>query len=376
MAGCFHPSPEVAVPPDAFDAWQNRTRFGSLDGLRFLCIAAVLWQHYSLGAPLASFPMLAQRGFLGVDFFFVLSGFLITTLLLRETTRTGSFSLRQFYIRRALRILPVYYLVLGIAATTYIVIKGQTEYLGLVPFYLLFLVNFLTLDIPLLAPTWSLSVEEQFYVAWPLVLRLLPRRAALPVLGLLVAANVAGIMGAFAPLGLHGFDWGPLHVALPNATYAPILMGAALALVLDRRDGFARMARLFGSRAAAPVLLALLVGLMAVLPADLRGLPNLSLHLVMTATLAALVLREDNGLAAILRLRPLARLGEISYGVYLYHLFGLHIAHAILGRLGVESPWAVLVTYVVISFAMAEISFRSLETWVRRFRPKSGVKSA
>lgn len=360
------------MPPDSFDAWQSRARFGSLDGLRFLCIAAVLWHHSPIGGPL---PLLAQRGFLGVDFFFVLSGFLITTLLLREESRNGrqagSFSLRQFYVRRALRILPPYLLVVGIAAGVYILVKGQTEYLVLLPFYLLFMANFLKDDIPLLSPTWSLSVEEQFYLAWPLALRLVPRRAVLSVLGLLVAVNVMGVMGAFAPLGLVAFDWGPLHVALPNATYAPILMGAGLALILDRRAGFFAMTRLFGARAAAPALLAFLLLLMAILPSDLRGLPNLALHLTMTAALAALVLREDNGLAWVLRLRPLARMGEISYGVYLYHLFALHIAQGILGRIGIEAPWAILGSYVTISFLMAEISFRTLETWVRRFRPGS-----
>ncbi|NBZ89670.1 acyltransferase family protein [Stagnihabitans tardus] len=360
------------MPPDAFETWQNKSRFAALDGLRFLCIAAVLWHHYPLGAAMADLPPLAQRGFLGVDFFFVLSGFLITTLLLREEARAGGFSLRNFYIRRALRILPPYLLVVGVAAGGYIVIKGQTEYLALLPFYLLFLANFLQEDIPLLAPTWSLSVEEQFYLLWPLALRLVPRRAALPVLGVLVAANVAGIMGAFAPLGLEPFALGPLWIALPNATYAPILMGAALALILDRRAGFAALSFALGSRAAAPVLMAGLVLLVMILPGDLRGWPNLALHLGMTATLAALVLREDNGLAGVLHWRPLARLGEISYGVYLYHLFALHITHAVLGRLGADAPGLVLVTYAALSFLMAEISFRTLETWVRRFRPKAG----
>ena len=370
------PRSSDAPPSDAFRAWQGSSRFGALDGLRALCIAAVLWHHYPLGAAMADLPLLAQRGFLGVDFFFVLSGFLITTLLLREEARAGGFSLRGFYIRRGLRILPPYLLVVGVAAGGYIVLKGQTEYLALVPFYLLFLANFLQEDIPLLAPTWSLSVEEQFYLAWPLALRLLPRRLALPVLGLLVAVNVAGAMGALAPLGLEPFALGPLWIALPNATYAPILMGAGLALILDRPAGFAVLARALGSRAAAPILMAVLVVLLVVLPADLRGLPNLAIHLVMTATLAALVLREDNGLARPLHWRPLhwrplARLGEISYGVYLYHLFALHIAHALLGTLGITAPGLVLVTYAGLSFLMAEISFRTLETWVRRFRPKT-----
>jgi peptidoglycan/LPS O-acetylase OafA/YrhL len=351
-----------------FVAFLARGRFGSLDGLRFLCILAVLWHHGPIWEALPNGPQLLGRGFLGVDFFFVLSGFLITTLLLREQAARGRFSLRGFYWRRFLRIVPVYFLVVTAASVWFVVLRGQGQYAGLVPFYYLFLANFLTSHVPLLAPTWSLSVEEQYYLVWPFLLSLLPTRRVLPVLGLLVVVNLAGIMGAFAPLGLHAVDIGPLHLALPNATYAPILLGSALSVLLRRPRGFAGFQAAFGSRLAAPVLLALLLVLVAVLPADLRGLPNLALHLVMTALLAALVLREDNGLAAILRLRPLARVGEISYGIYLYHLIGVQVASMLLARLGMGSPWAVLIVYPLISILIAEISFRSLETWVRRYR--------
>ncbi|MGV8988695.1 MAG: acyltransferase family protein [Cypionkella sp.] len=356
------------VPAADFAAFRARNRYGSLDGLRFLCIVAVLWHHGPIWGALANGPRILGRGFLGVDFFFVLSGFLITTLLLREQAFRGRFSLRAFYWRRFLRIIPVYFLLVSAASVWFVLVKGQGQYAQLVPFYYLFLANFLTADIPLLAPTWSLSVEEQYYFIWPLLLGLLPSRTVLPVLGLLVAVNVAGIMGAFAPLGIHAIDIGPLHLALPAATYAPILMGSALAVILRGPQGFAWCHAVLGSRAAAPALLALLLVLVSVLPADLRGLPNLAIHLVMTALLAALVLREDNGLAAVLRLRPVARVGEVSYGIYLYHLIGLQLATMLMPRLGLGMPWAVQIVYPLISILIAEISYRSLEAWVRRYR--------
>lgn len=87
----------------------SQRHFGSLDGLRCLCIIAVLWHHAPV-TEVVQQPLLLRRGFVGVDFFFVLSGFLITTLLLREESSTGRISLRGFYFRRALRILPVYFL--------------------------------------------------------------------------------------------------------------------------------------------------------------------------------------------------------------------------------------------------------------------------
>lgn len=355
-------------PSVAFADYAGRDRFGALDGLRCLCILAVIWHHGPVWDAMAPPPLVLTRGFLGVDFFFVLSGFLITTLLLRETARKGHFSLRDFYRRRLLRIVPVYFFVVTAVSAYFILIKGQWQHAVLVPYYYLFLANFLTSDIPLLTPTWSLSVEEQYYMVWPLLLLILPGRAVLPVLGLLIALNVAGIMGLFALFGLQAPAIGPLRIALPNATYAPILMGSALALLLDDRRGFSTLFRLFGHRLAPLALLLAVIGLAAVLPMDLRGLPNLVLHLAMTACLASLVLREDHVLAKVLAFAPVARVGTISYGIYLYHLIGLHMATVLMGLLGMASPWALLLVYTVASIVISEISYRSLEAWFRRLR--------
>lgn len=196
------PAPDLArTTAEAFAAYRATLRFSCLDGLRFFCILAVLWHHGPVHTAMADPAPILGRGFLGVDFFFVLSGFLITTLLLREEARTGYFSLRGFYWRRILRIVPVYFFVVTLCSVYYVLVRGETQYAGLVPFYYLFLSNFLVTDIPLLAPTWSLAVEEQYYLLWPLLLVALPRRWILPVLGGLIAVNVAGIVGAFAPLG-------------------------------------------------------------------------------------------------------------------------------------------------------------------------------
>lgn len=361
-------STDVSQP---YEGYRTRGRFGSLDGLRFLCIAAVLWHHSPVLGTIADPAIILLRGFLGVDFFFVLSGFLITTLLLREERRDGSFSLAGFYIRRARRILPVYFFVVALAAGWFILVKGETRYLQALPAYIFFLANFLTEPIPLLAPTWSLAVEEQYYLVWPLLLMILPRPAILPVLAGLIVINVMGIMGGFAPLGIRAFDWGPFTFALPNATYAPILIGSVLAILMQNPVAFATLYRLFGHRWSAPVLLALVVLLAAILPTDLRGLPNLALHLTMAAALASLTLREDNGLAPLLQWRPLARVGETSYGIYLYHLITLHVANLVLGRLGVDSVWIIAIVYALLSVAVAEISFRTLEAWFRPSKPRA-----
>lgn len=311
-----------------------------------------------------------RRGFLGVDFFFVLSGFLITTLLLRETQTNGRFSLRGFYWRRMLRIIPVYFLVVTAVAFYYIGIKGETGYLDQLPYYYIFLSNFLMSDIPLLAPTWSLSVEEQYYLVWPLMLLVLPGRAILPALILLIGVNVVAVLGFLSPLGIRAFEWDALRVAMFSATYAPILIGSVIAVILHRPQGFAILFQLFSHPFACLGSFVLLGLLVQVLPTDLRGLPNLTIHLVMAASLIGIVVREDNVLRPILTLRPVARIGEISYGVYLYHLIALHGANIILMRLNITNGWTVLALYFLLSVVISELSFRTFERFFMGFRQK------
>lgn len=367
----LYPDPDTgalnqsAAANGAYDAYLGRTRFGSLDGLRFLCILAVIWHHSTWWTIMTDRPRILERGFVGVDFFFVLSGFLITTLLLREARATGRFSLTGFYWRRALRILPVYYFVVTLVALYYIGVKGLTDYLNILPYYYVFLSNFLDDHIPLLSPTWSLAVEEQYYLIWPLVLISLPRRLVLPALALAIAANVLVAAGAF---GLTAASLGPLRFGLPNSTYAPILIGSALAVLLDRRDSFAGLWPVLGQPVAGPLAFGLILVLLQAMPEDLRGWPNLAMHLAMAAALAALVMREDHPMASALRWRPVARVGEISYGIYLYHLIALHIATVALAKAGVSAAPVILVCYAVLSVLIAELSDRTLERFFRGLR--------
>ena len=349
-------------PIDHFTRYKSTPRFASLDGLRFLCIAAVLWHHspmlHEWGAVLFS------RGHLGVHMFFVLSGFLITTLLLREEEQHGRFSLPAFFWRRALRILPVYLLVVTVAAAYDIVLRGNTDNLALLPYYYLFLSNFIAgTDIGFLAPTWSLALEEQYYLIWPLILLLVPRRWIVPVLLGLIALNVAGAMGAFGTL-----PFGPLALGLYIPTYAPILMGSLVAILLHGRAGFHALYRLAGFAHAPLVWLGLLVLASAVLPRELSGAQNLLLHVLMCLWLAALVVREDHVMAPALTLPPIARIGQISYGIYLYHLFALAVAYQVTDLFGLSQTAWILPLMAALSIVMAEISFRTYEAWFMGLR--------
>jgi len=357
--------------PITHDRYMATRHFGSLDGLRFICIAAVIWHHGPSREELRGVSVLFARGHVGVDFFFVLSGFLITTLLLREETAKGNFSLRAFYWRRILRIVPIYFLVVTVAAFYAIVIQGNTDQLGILPYYYLFLSNFLVgEDIGFLSMTWSLAVEEQYYMLWPALLLLLPRRWIVKILVILIAINVLAAMEAFRLIGIYPIDVGHLRLQISGATYAPILMGSLAAILLHRPTGFAALRPLTGFRGAAVVwFIAVLVALGG-FPGALEGLPNLVMHGFMTLMLISLVIREDNEMAPLMKLRPIARIGQISYGIYLYHLFALVIVTKLLEAMGINGTGLVIPLYFALSVGMAEISFRTYEAWFMRFRHK------
>ncbi|MBT8424509.1 MAG: acyltransferase [Silicimonas sp.] len=365
---------DSAEPSEAYRRYREKTVFGSLDGLRCLCIALVLWHHRPfLFSDATELPRILSRGFTGVDFFFVLSGFLITTLLLREEDRNGRFSLTGFYRRRFFRIIPLYFLVVTVCAVWWIGVRGQGEWWGYLPYYYGFLANFLDGDIPLLAPTWSLSVEEQYYLIWPALLLLIPMlKWRVPLVTGLIVAIYATAEGFLPWLAVA--ETARARIVLPDPAYGAILIGSLVALVLHRPKGFGVVWRVLGHRASPLVLMLALMAAWQFLPVDLLGWPGLVMHLLMAGVLTGLVLREDHVLADALRWRPVARVGEISYGLYLWHLFGLHIgfeAAKYLGFQGLVAGWVALPIYLAAAVVIAEISFRWFESYFLRLKSKS-----
>ena len=357
--------PETPLTADTgFAAWRSRTHFAGLDGLRFFAILGVLFVHSPLVTLWGPHWRFFGRGFLGVDFFFVISGFLITTLLLREEDRTGRISLKGFYWRRALRILPLFLLVVTATGGYYVFVKRAPGAGELWPFYYLFLSTFLEHHIPTLSPTWSLSVEEQYYMLWPLLLMLAPRRWLLWGIAAFAVIYVTAVESGVA---YRTWNLGPLDIRFSKLTYTAILLGAGLALLLHRRESFGLLWRVLGWRWA-PVFWAGVVLLeFATFPTTVQGLPQLVIHLSMAAFIGSVVIREDGPLMPVLRFAPLVRVGQVSYGIYLLHMSADHVARALTGRLlgAPEDHLALFIPlYWGLAWAMAEISFRLYE---RRF---------
>jgi peptidoglycan/LPS O-acetylase OafA/YrhL len=289
---------------------EERQYFPALDGVRALAILQVLALH---GA--RSF---VPGGFLGVDLFFTLSGYLITSVLLVDHERRGRVDLRRFWARRARRILPPLAVLLVVALLLWQGLPEPKPSLLRAAAPALFYVGNLQASIDAsqlgaLLHTWSLSTEEQFYVAWPLFLVALlrwPRSTALRVLCLVIAlaaASRALLMGTMA-----GNYYSPL------ARVDELLVGCALAVV--PRTWLERARPLY--RATAVVFLAACPWLLLTATADSRAMFAGGFTLYALGAAALLAVASDPSPTFVQRAlaqRWLVALGKRSYGVYLFH---------------------------------------------------------
>jgi peptidoglycan/LPS O-acetylase OafA/YrhL len=335
--------------------------FGSLDGVRGLCILAVVWHHATPAIP----GEFVQRGFLGVDMFFVLSGFLIVTLLLRERDRMGAISLKKFYARRMLRIFPIYYLLLFLLLSYYLITKPASstarEYYLALPFLLTYSSNWVHIQAHNVGIMWSLATEEQFYMGWPMIEKLLRP------LGIAVVLVVVLFVNQLINFGVLDGFFAALYGKKPDllildATFTPIALGVVLAHVLNTRRTFDTLYQLVGHCVSSLVLAAVLLALIIVSPSDISGLPRLLIQLTMTLVLAALVVREDHWARPVLTFRPLAYMGMISYGMYIYHMCVIHPVSIAFERLGGSlQSFGFFVAALVATTAVAGLSYWFME---------------
>lgn len=342
----------------------DQRRFGSLDGVRALSILGVIWHHAARGQKLPFAEQAAQ----GVPLFFAISGFLITTLLLREKAETGTISMTGFYARRSLRIFPLYYTVLVIYVLLVAFVEENADdkahFYDNLPYYLTYTSNWFVRagNRTIFVFSWSLATEEQFYLVWPSVERW-TRNRWLPVslsLGLIVLWTL--VIYNVVPL-----DGVPRTMVLSVAP--AICFGVLLAhLLYDSR-----------TRPLAQKILAL--WFMA--PASLVGVvlslfygPELVSYALMALLVGACVANERNGLAWLLAWRPLASLGRVSYGVYLFNMICINLVEKVThaGPL-VVFPIAVLFTWALAwcSFEFYESRFLALRD---RFRWSPPVSAA
>jgi peptidoglycan/LPS O-acetylase OafA/YrhL len=312
---------------------------------------------------------LLANGFIGVDVFFGLSGFLITTLLYEEWEQTGSISFRHFYERRARRLLPALFMLVGAFALLYVLLHPFTGWpLGRrVLTTVLFANNWVAglghqHALGALTPTWSLAQEEQFYLVWPVLLwgmlRLGMRPAA--VVALLVFA-IAGLVQS-VPHVKHALPAYSQYFS-PLDRSAELLLGCAAAVMWRNRF----VPRPLQWRLTAWLLLAAFLFVLF----D-ESLPARSTYLAAVAVavplMVSLLSATESMLSRALALRPLRYLGRISYGLYLCNLL-IHnlLTHYVPGR----SQYFYAPIVIVSSIVVAGLSWHLVESKVIRWgRPK------
>lgn len=356
----------------------------ALDGLRGLAVAGVLLYHADVLTGAGSY---LPGGYLGVDLFFVLSGFLITALLLAEVEGTGSISLRGFWARRARRLLPALFgLLAGVVAYSKLwatpIDLEEIRGAGLAA--LVYVSNWRDIlhgvsywDISKspspLQHLWSLAIEEQFYVLWPLAVVVATRGrsatvAARRTMNLAIGGAAAALL-AWLVLNLVGVSDVRLYEGTDTRAFG-LLLGAALGSwwQLERRRG-GEPSRLARALVTAGPAAALALG---VAWAMLDGQSPLLLKggLPVCSVLAAVVIGASvvpgggvAGLDRILRLKPLTGLGQISYGLYLWHWPVFLVLTEV--RVGIGGWWLLFLRIDVALF-LALLSYHLIEKGIRR----------
>ena len=289
----------------------------SLDGVRAIAVLLVMVGHLGL----------VYAGGLGVDTFFVLSGYLITAILVSEFSATGQISLKKFYARRALRILPAVILLL-LALNIFVTISQPSDQAATLRWdslgALFYVANWLRAfgrDLGILGHLWSLSIEEQFYLLWPVTLGfLLSRKLSMNQMILVVALAVilVNLDRFYLYHGSRSFN--RIYNGLDTRADA-LLIGCALGL--SGFDLFSRrIVGLLGLIGAAFVACVLFRGYPV--PTDFQVPFGLTIGGTLFAlgvvfALAAILANRESIFAKALRVPPLAWTGRLSYGLYLWH---------------------------------------------------------
>ncbi|HET7305416.1 MAG TPA: acyltransferase family protein [Segeticoccus sp.] len=353
----------------------RRGTIHGLDGLRALAIVGVLVYHLRSD----SLP----GGYLGVDVFFVVSGFLITTLLLRELRDNGRLDLPHFWLRRARRLLPALVLVvvtsivLGFAVGDDLLVHIGRQTFGALTFSNNWVEiaagsSYFAHTSPLLFMNfWSLAVEEQFYLIWPLALALVVAAARSTAVRVRIALLLA-LASAVAMAVLFQFGAEPTRVYYGTDTHLfGLMIGAALAFAwaaperpLESRQW---------QRVRMPVAVVSLVGLLLLMRTleqssvlTFRG--GIVLASLLTAGVIAALLGPDSLLRRVLDLPPVVWVGQRSYGIYLWHWPMILVVQAALPAAAPDTAmsWAGRGVALALTLVLSWASYRWLEVPVRR----------
>ncbi len=342
-----------------------------LNGLRAISILLVILAHMDLLARIPNTPFVVNHlwpifsGETGVMIFFVLSGFLITSILIHEKKKTGKINIKYFFIRRFLRLLPPLVLFYGaiilIAVMDWIPIPTESILYAIFYSYNFVPNQFYVYE---LGHIWSLSVEEQFYFTWPFLMLFISRLRTYFII--ITAILILSIVAIYLYPTIAALDnYKPMRFFIP--AIMPIMIGCAGALMLFKMNG---MAESLSQKSSLVFVIGLsLFCIPIILPELLLPMCQFFQSLGIILLIFWISLNQESVLVRLLEFKPLNYIGLISYGLYIFQ--GLFLRTGGGGESWIHQiPWN-----VTLSFAAAILSYELLEKRVLKLKRKFSLKN-
>jgi peptidoglycan/LPS O-acetylase OafA/YrhL len=369
---------------------KHKVYFPNLNGLRFIAVMLVIVFHiegykslFKMQDSRISVPFIALSGPIGVIFFFVLSGFLITYLLLSEENLFQEINIGKFYTRRMLRIWPLYFLILVLAFfilpnIDIFILPGYGKdaiYSNLVWKILLYVLLFPNLAcvmlsaVPYATHIWSIGTEEQFYLAWPLLLRYIKRRRRLLMAVIIIAYVAIAILlnshytdGLWRRDVMRGF-WSRFNIDC-------MAIGGIFALLYFQKSKFLKVFQNTTLFYCTVALVLLLFGM---------GFHFRYFHNEVYGLLFGIIILNfatNHTIKISLEYKVLHYLGRISYGLYMYHPIAIILAFAICRGINLSTNWVIYPLAVLLTIGFAALSYHYFEAFFLKFKKKfSNIKS-
>lgn len=372
---------------------KEKVYFPNLNGIRFFAALLVIIHHieqykdiHELPSYWDKIPFIEIIGRLGVTLFFVLSGFLITYLLLSEEKAFGAISIKKFYVRRILRIWPLYFLIVILALfvlphISIFTLPGYpkaviyTHLFLKIVFYVIFLPNLVFAKfgvIPYAAHTWSIGTEEQFYLVWPVLVKFFHKHRMTVmftiILGYLV---IYGLLLSHATDGLSHRDvilrfWQHFNIDC-------MAIGGIFAILLFRKD---RLLKLFMNNylfyfTLVAVFTLILLG--KYVPMKTIGGFVIDINNETYAVLFGILILNfavNDKIKISLENALFTYLGNISYGLYMYHPISIILAITIATSLHVHTNWFVYPLSIGLTILLAGLSYKYFESYFLQFKTK------
>lgn len=391
----FAGQPKIAPMKQTAASAKAKIFFPNLDGLRFISFFVVFLYHSLLSilsylkdaSPrvyhVAEF--LFRHGNLGVNFFFVLSGFLITYLLIKEKEFTGRIHVPNFYVRRILRIWPLYYLCVAVGFIGFAILKkmtGEPVMENANPwYYIFFSANFDIMhtwpekpDALLLSVLWSVAVEEQFYLTWPLILSIVPLNRIRYVFPAIMA--FALIFRAFYTGGDdHDFAVRYFHTF---SVIGDMALGGLFAYLVSYENKF----KSYITHMSRPVIVMIyILTLVFTLFKDDIFVPGVAVvfERMVIASLFGLIILEQNysknSFYKMGKLKTISNLGVFTYGLYCLHFLGLYFAIKIMNIMRLDGSlnavaFSMILLALLLSIGISLMSYHFYEKWFLRLKDK------